>query len=471
MNLPFLNRMRQRQTRRRVSEAARRYEAVSGGRRRDTRQTFGRHSVEAQVAAPMLRSRARFVYENNAYARNAVDNYVAALVGAGIRANSAHPNPTIRQTVGDAFDRWATTADADVLTDWWGLQANVARAVIVDGESFLIRTYDDGGRLRWRQLPPEMVNEAETRDLANGSRTVSGIEFDAAGNRTAYHVFRDLPADPFATTYETVRVPADDVIHVYRPTGPGQVRGVSWLAPVMVRLNELDGIEDALAVGVKVSAMFAGFLTDMNGTAADFPFEGLTNGSLMESGLEPGVLQILPGGYDIKFATPQQAQQTAEFLSHEIRAVAAGLGVPTHLVDGDLRQANYSSLRAGLVTFRQRVEAIQFQTLVPQFLRPVWEKAVTSLVYRGEIIAPDFEGNRAAYLAAEFYPPALPWVDPQKDVQAVREAIDMGLMSRRQAVAERGYSVEAVDAEIAADRDREQAMGLSFTQGGTVADG
>ena len=42
--------------------------------------------------------------------------------------------------------------------------------------------------------------------------------------------------------------------------------------------------------------------------------------------------------------------------------------------------------------------------------------------------------------------------------------IDAGLASRRQKVAERGWSVEELDAEIAADRERESAAGLSFNQ-------
>ena len=40
--------------------------------------------------------------------------------------------------------------------------------------------------------------------------------------------------------------------------------------------------------------------------------------------------------------------------------------------------------------------------------------------------------------------------------------IDAGLTSRRQVVAERGWSIEALDAEIAADRARESALGLNF---------
>ena len=37
-----------------------------------------------------------------------------------------------------------------------------------------------------------------------------------------------------------------------------------------------------------------------------------------------------------------------------------------------------------------------------------------------------------------------------------------GLKSRTQALAERGYDAEQVDAEIAADKAREQSLGLSF---------
>ena len=307
-----------------------------------------------------------------------------------------------------------------------------------------------------------MIDESANRQLPNGGWIIAGVEFNADGVRVAYHVFRELPTDVFATTQRTVRIPASDIIHLMLPQGPGQVRGVSWLAPVLLRLRELDALEDALAVGVKVAALHAGFLTDMNGTAADSPFDGVRDGSVLESGLEPGTLRYLPSGWDIKFSTPQQAQQTAEFVSHQIRAIAAGLGVPAHLVSGDLRDANYGSLRAGMIAFRQRLEQVQFGTLIPQMCQPIYERAITALVLSGQLDAPGFEADPAAYLAAEHYPPPMPWIDPQKDMAAIREALDSGLMSRRQAVAERGYSIEALDAEIAADRAREAALGLNF---------
>jgi capsid protein len=53
-------------------------------------------------------------------------------------------------------------------------------------------------------------------------------------------------------------------------------------------------------------------------------------------------------------------------------------------------------------------------------------------------------------------------VDPAKDMAAAKEALAMGLTSRKQAVAAQGWNVTELDAEIAADRAREKELGLCF---------
>jgi len=114
--------------------------------------------------------------------------------------------------------------------------------------------------------------------------------------------------------------------------------------------------------------------------------------------------------------------------------------------------------------FKQRVEANQYGVLAPQMLRPVFARATTSLILAGTLEAPDFEAAPRDWLGAEFIMPAQPWIDPAKDAAAARDMIAAGLKSRRQAVAELGWSVEALDTEIAADRAREAALGLAFVE-------
>lgn len=438
----------------------RRFDGAAGGRRWSSAPSFGRTGPETLAASAPIRSRARYFVANNPWASNGVSALVSGLVGFGIKPASQHPDAGSRASIGAAFGTWAKRADAESRTDLFGIQAAAVRAMIVDGEAFLhMETRANG--LRLRLLPAEMVDESDTRDLPNGGYVVAGIEFNAAGQRVAYHVLKARPTEVFASTYGTIRVPAEDMLHLMHPLGAGQVRGISWLAPVLLRLSELDQLEDALAVGVKTAAMFAGFLVDQNGIGE--PFDASDESGILTRGLEPGVLQRLPSGFDIRFSTPQQAQQTAEFVSHQIRAIAAGLGVPAHLVSGDLREANYGSLRAGMVAFRQKLEQIQFGTIIPQLCGPIWERAVSALILRGDLPTADFEAAAPLWLAAEHYPPPMPWIDPAKDVAAIRDALEAGLMSRRQAVAERGFDIETLDAEIAADREREARLQLNFT--------
>jgi capsid protein len=81
-------------------------------------------------------------------------------------------------------------------------------------------------------------------------------------------------------------------------------------------------------------------------------------------------------------------------------------------------------------------------------------------VLTGELPARDFDADPAAYLGCSWLPPKFDYVDPMKDVQAEILAIDAGLKSRSQAISERGYDAEQVDAEIAADKARTDTLGL-----------
>jgi lambda family phage portal protein len=442
----------------RVPYNARRFEAVSGQR---GNPMFGSYGPETTAASHVTARKGRHLAENNPWINKGVTVWGDWLIGPGIMPTPQHPNRVTRRTLLSLFNRWAAVCDLDGLTDFHGLLASAVRSLIVSGEAFIHLVQTEEG-LRLRLIAPEQVDIAQTGELSSGGRIVGGVELDSLGRRVAYWI---RPVDPtaiFEGYAPPVRVPSADVLHLFRPLGPGQVRGISWLAPVILRAGELDQFEDAELVKNKVQAMLMGFLIDQNGAGTGFPFEGVTAESIMESGLEPGTLKVLPSGYDIKFSTPQQGQQAVEYAKLQLRGIAAGLSVPEYLLTGDLSNANYSSLRAGLLEFRRRVEAVQFQIIVPQVLRPLWHRFVTSAVLAGELDAPDFEASAADYFACEFIPPAQEWVDPLKDAKATAEMISAGLTSRRRAVAAQGYAVEELDAEIVADREREAELGLSF---------
>jgi lambda family phage portal protein len=160
----------------------------------------------------------------------------------------------------------------------------------------------------------------------------------------------------------------------------------------------------------------------------------------------------------VKFSDPAEAGDAIDFLKSQLRAVGAGLGLTYELLTGDLSGVNYSSIRAGMVDFRRRLEMLQHQVIAFQLCRPVWQRFITIEILTGRL-----QGSVEDYLPVEWIAPGFEWVDPSKDVEAETAAIDAGLMSRRQAVAARGYDVEALDAEIAADKQRADKLGLTFT--------
>jgi lambda family phage portal protein len=214
----------------------------------------------------------------------------------------------------------------------------------------------------------------------NGNVIRAGIEFDRLGRRVAYHLYRSHPEDGMLAPMSgdgglaTVRVDASEIMHLFRPMRPGQIRGEPWLARALVKLNELDQYDDAELVRKKTAAMFAGFVTRL-APEDNLLGEGLADANgVALAGLEPGTMQILEPGEDIKFSQPADVGGSySEFLRMQFRAVAAAMGVTYEQLTGDLTQVSYSSIRAGLLEFRRRVESLQHGVIVHQLCRPIWQ--------------------------------------------------------------------------------------------------
>lgn len=413
----------------------------ASGKRWSKTPSFGATGSEVLAGAAQVRGRARHLRFNDPTAGNAAEILRVGLVGYGATATCGD------KTTDTAFTDWASTAHFPEL------QGEVIDALVTDGEALVILRADDNGMLRLQHVPAEQLDEAYSVDLRNGGYIAAGIEYDADDLPVAYHFRPARPTDQFQTFRQPVRVDAADVIRLFRRQGAGQTRGLSWFANAILPLNELAQLQDALQVTAKVQAMLTGFLIDQNGTATN-PFADGENP--LDLSLEPGTMRVLPPGWDVRFSTPAQMQQSVELVAVSLRQIAAGLQIPEFLLSGDMRGVNYSSARTALIQFRSRIEAIQHSLLVPSFYEPIWRRWQALEALRGSEWAD-------TQTKVEIHFPKPQWVDPESDAKATREMLAMGLISRRQAVAQLGYDVAVVDSEIAADRARETSMGLTFS--------
>jgi lambda family phage portal protein len=448
------------------------HEASGWGRRAMMWRPSNSGPVATQLAiGPDLLIKSRDIVRRNAIAFAGVEAVVANAIGTGIKPQSMVTDAALRERIQALWREWVEEADHDGLTDLYGLQSGAMRSMVEGGECLikLVPQTDTDSLvpLKLQLLEPELLPTHLNTMLPDGGVIRSGIEFDAKGKRVAYHLYPHHPNDGvFPMSGESlvpIRVDAAQIVHLFRPLRPGQIRGEPWLSRALVKLSELDQYDDAELVRKKTSAMFLGFIT-RNSPEENLMGEGAANQQgIALAGMEPGTMQVLEPGEDIKFSSPADVGgQYSEFLRMQYRSVAAAMGCTYEQLTGDLTQVNYSSIRAGLLEFRRRIEAIQHGVLVHQMCRPIWRAWMDQAVLSGALDSPDYLKNRRQYLAAKWVPQGWQWVDPLKETNAMLASIRAGLMSRSEAISSVGYDAEDVDNEIALDNARADGLGLRF---------
>jgi len=417
-------------------------EAGGGGRRWQGFATLPAPQTSTLAARGPARDRAAAASVNTPHGARIVEAWCSALIGPGWQARSGHPDPAVARALNDEFEALVRP-----------VLLIMARALVRDGEAFVRIGLDADGGVRLTALPADQVDPSLSRDLGGGARIVAGVEFDGEDRIVAYHILPEAPGTPFGGWGAPVRVPARDVLHVFDPLFPGQVRGLSWLAPVLLKLRDRDDLSDAMLTQQKVAALMTGFVRDLDGSLGGF--EGEREGGDINVALEPGAMRVLPPGADVSFTAPGRGlTQAVEFLRAQDREIAAGVGLTAEMLTGDLERTNYSSARVGLVEFRRRAEMLQRSLVEGQLLRPLWRRWVDLRALAGEI------GDAGAALedwhAVRFVPPGWQWVDPLNEAQAAVAAIDARLKSREEVVAARGRDIDELDEEIARDAGRTQ---------------
>ncbi|MDF2119543.1 phage portal protein [Roseiarcaceae bacterium H3SJ34-1] len=425
-------------------------DAAAGGRRwADDRRLPSATSLQASAAT--VGARAAYFAANNPIGSRIVESLVSNIIGTGIKPRSLVETEVIRTRLHRRWRAWTDAADADGAADLYGLQALLVRDMVVYGEGLAAFLAAPSGAPQLRRLHPEQLDRSITRPAGDGGIIHMGIELDRSGRRVAYWIRQSPPGDPFGFSVAPIRVPAADVVHIFRPLVAGQLRGVSWLAPVLLPAKELDALADAMLVRAKVAALFAGVVVDADGTGA-LPTDGAGDPSI--ASLEPGAMINLPPGKSIEFPDMPDQGGAAHLLTATMRLIAAGAGVTAEQASGDYSQINYSSARAALIEFRKFIESVQHHVIAFQLLRPVWSRFIRWQVLQGGVSAATYSADRSAVEAVDWLPPRWDQVDPLKDTQAAVLQIENGLKSRSEFIAERGLDAEDVDRAIAADAAR-----------------
>jgi lambda family phage portal protein len=288
--------------------------------------------------------------------------------------------------------------------------------------------------------------------LPNGGRIVQGVEFDAIGRRVAYWLFREHPGASWRTTglAGSSRVPATEVEHVFRSTRAGQVRAVSWFAPVLLKMRDFDEYDDASLMKQKIAACLAVLTFDTEGT--DDALGTKTDDPLVET-LEPGMITRIGAGQSVEVVQPPAVNDYDKFSAVQLRAIATGLGVAYEDLTGDYAGMPYSAARMSRIRHWVRVEGWRWRMLIPRMCVPVWAWVMSAALLAGRLDPGDVG-------PADWTAPPMPMLDADKEIAAIVKRIRAGLISWPEAVRELGLDPDELLAEIAASNKKIDGLGL-----------
>jgi lambda family phage portal protein len=326
--------------------------------------SFSMDAILNATTRRTIRNRARYERLNNSYLAGISETMASDLIGTGPRLQVTGADEFARR-IEKSFYEWSTQIDLA------GKLRTMRQAKLVDGEAFVALVTNPalpGVQLDLRLIEADQVATplqfiAGNNETLEGS-LVDGLEFDAIGNVIAFHVLKYHPGSNYKSAeLDSVRIPADQMVHWFERIRPAQNRGLSEVAPCLRLFADLRRYTGAVIAAAETAADFAGIIHS-NSPAAEVdevePF------SAME--IEKRSLVTLPEGWDIsQLRAEQPTAQFGDFRKQIISEIGRALQIPYAIAALDSSSHNYASARMDAQLYNVSVR-VQRETIEHRLL-------------------------------------------------------------------------------------------------------
>jgi lambda family phage portal protein len=423
---------------------------------------------DLQAGGKVLRARARDLSINNDYARKYLQMVVSNVVGSkGIilqaksKTTKGKLNVKANRQIEQGWQEWSQARNCawDGRLSFIEMQRLFVESAARDGE-VLVRLIKDESKYGFKLqfLDVNRLDENLNKDLGNGLVISMGIEFDTTGRPVAYHLINNLD-NQINAGQRTERVPAENIIHAFMGERPEQIRGASWMASAMSRMQMLGAYEEAELVAARVGACKMGFYTSEAGDS--FIGEEDELGNLI-SEAEAGIFEQLPAGTNFTSFDPTHPTTAfKDFNKAILRGIASGLGVAYNSLSSDLEGVSYSSIRSGTIEERDQWRVKQ-NWMIQHFMNPLYEKWLSMQLLNNSIGLDMI--NFDSLMEIRWQAKSWNWVDPLKDIQASIQAINAGLKTNSEVIAEQGGDIEDVYDQLAYEQQLAKEKGLFLSE-------
>lgn len=424
--------------------------------------------TELSTSLRMLRGRSRALIRDAAYAKRAKVIVVNNVVGAGIgmQAQVTTTRDSLNTRINDEIEAvWGQWSKADSchtggLLNFSGIERFAMGQVFEAGEIFLRKYYRKFGKsnipFALEVIEPERVLDEFQPSALAPNIVRMGIESDEFRRPVAYWIKRLHPGEMRFSATETDaidRIPADQIIHLRIIDRWPQTRGEPWLHNVIRKLNDMDGYTEAEIIAARAAACYMGIIQKPGeyGNPSDTGGQEIT--------LEAGLIEKLNPGEEFNFVNPNRPNsQLDPFMRFMLREVAAGVGVSYESLSRDYSQSNYSSSRLALIDDRDLWRVLQLW-FIQNFRQIIHEEWLQTAILSGaikKISVEEFANDPQRFLAVRFKPRGWTWIDPNKEVEAYKEAIKAGFMTTSKVISLTGGGDDIED--ILKEREHELEM-------------
>lgn len=447
-------------------EYLRAYEAGEVNRFNDTWLPINADTENSdKTERDLIKARARYLERNSDIANAAVGAIIRNSVGIGIKPQARTGNENLNNRLESFWHEWVRNVNCDITTQqtFYEIQSMLLRRKIVDGEIFIRLVMDKKAKipLKLQIIKSDLLDTYMMYAPKTGNIIRSGIELNSYLQPVAYWIQKKSP-DGYIT-YESERVPSNQIIHLWTKNQPDQIRGISDLAPIIKRLKDTQEYLDAEIIAAKLAACFAIFITkDIPSILPSYETKKDKEGKRLSS-VRPGMITHLRPGEKVATANATRSLTTAkDFVNVQQRLAGGGIGLSYELMSRDFNNATFSSARQGHLEDRRTFEPIQ-QYIIAHFCQPIWEQFIDCVVLAGLVKIDDYAQNRIAYTNAEWVTPGWSWIDPEKEVKADLLALQNSGKTLAQWCAERGYDWREQLEQMAKEKEYAESLGLTLS--------
>jgi lambda family phage portal protein len=399
-----------------------------------------------------LRNRARYEVANNSYAKGIGLTLANDAIGTGARLQMLTESMELNREIEHSFLEWA-------------LEVNLAEklrtmrlALFQDGEAFAILNsnpmLEHDVKLDLLLLEADQVTSGF--GMVQPDNEIDGVIFDDFGNPIAYRVLKYHPGEMrmvYTNHLNSMVIPADNMIHLYRLDRPGMHRGIPEITPALPLFAMLRRFTLATLGTAESAANFAAILyTDApaNGEAdAVEPMDAIE--------LERNMLLTMPGGWKMSQLNPAHPASTYAEFKHEIlNEIARCLSLPYNIAACNSSGYNYSSGRLDHQTYYKSIQVFQdwFASRVLNRILKAWlleyclqQSEVLNMVYDQRLHTWFWDG--------------MEHVDPSKEANAQQTRLENMTTNLAIEYARQGRDWESELRQVARERKLMQQLNIS----------